>query len=138
MSSALTNRPRARRGAWPIAGVLVVAGLAAGCGSSASGGGSGKSGAPSCTIDDSPTHDGDSYKITLNVPHGQEGYYARTATVTTSGGSAGSSTSSEPSNTDIPLTLSAGTYRLMATFAPTANAPSGSAAIICSTDVYIN
>lgn len=137
MSSALTNLPRARRGVWPMAGALVVAGLVAGCGSSGSGG-SGKSGAPSCTVDDSPTRDGDSYKVTLKVPHGQDGYYAQTATVTTSGGSDGSSTSSEPLNTEIPLTLGPGTYRLMATIAPTANAPTGSAAIICSTNIYVN
>jgi hypothetical protein len=128
--------PRKRR-AEQIAGVLIAAGLAAGCSSSGSSG-SGKSSAPSCTIDDSPTRDGDTYKITLKVPHSEDGYFSRTASVTTSGGLDAPSPSSEPLNTAIPITLGPGTYFVRATIAPSSNAPSGVAAVSCSMDLYVN
>jgi hypothetical protein len=118
-----------------MTGVLITAGLAAGCSSS---GGGGQTGGDSCSVSDSPTDSGDTYTVTLNAAGSDEGYFAQTASVTISGGTDAPSTSSEPLNTAIPLTLHSGPYVLRATIAPSSSAPSRITTVSCSTDVYIN
>ena len=132
----MSSKPVSKSLLWRMTGVLITAGLAAGC--SSSGGGSGQTGGDSCSVSDSPTDSGDTYTVTLNAAGSDEGYFAQTASVTISGGTDTSSTSSEPLNTAIPLTLQSGTYVLRATIAPSSSAPSRITTVSCSTDVYIN
>ena len=133
----MSLKPGSKLPAWRMASVLIAAGLAAGCGSSGGDGG-GQGGGDSCGVSDSSTGSEESYTVTLQAASIDNGYFSQTASVTISGGLDDPSTSSEPLNTAIPVTLDSGTYVIRATIAPSANAPSTVTSVSCSTDIYVS